>query len=62
MLVSGWTLKERGLICRAVFCRVMLELDGDLGNRARRPQAFRGTTRDESRKIPREEGKCNVGE
>ena len=54
VLTLGWALWSQGH--RAVLCRFMIELGGDLG-RARRPQAFRGLTKDESRRAPREESK-----
>ena len=47
---------------KAVFCRVRVDLDGELGSRARRPQAFRGLIKGEFRKRPRDEGRCEVGE
>ena len=53
--VEVWVDTEGARTHRAVFCRVLLELDGDLGSRARRPQSFRGLTREESRKAPRDE-------
>ena len=59
--VEVWVDADGARAHRAVFCRVLLELDGDLGSRARRPQAFRGLTKEESRKAHRDEGHCNVG-
>ena len=35
-------------------------LDGELGSRARRPQAFRGVTRKGSRENPRDQGSCRL--
>ena len=54
--VEVWADSEGTKAHRGVYCRFKIALDGDIGGRAKRPQAFRGLTRDESRKRPREEG------
>ena len=62
MSVSGWTLKGQGRT-ELFFVRSCLSLMGTL---AVEPEGHRlsevRTARDESRKIPREEGQCSVGE
>lgn len=42
--VGAWVDPEGSRTHRAVFCKLHINLDGDIGSRARRPQAFRGIT------------------
>lgn len=58
--VDTWVGPDGAKAHRTVFCRFMVELYGDRGGRARRPQALRGLTRDESGKALREEGRNDI--